>query len=209
MEKKNLAEVVQMDAKVTFDDLVNIYVSQYEEQLHQKRARIQVQIKELNAAKTELIKVIRAQVLEDAQLSFDNSIIGGFKVKFTVVVDDDHDLGKDTFWPITVKQFTEITIPDDLKWRSSSVLRDDVSQSVQWILKHRVEDGMVEAWNKTVKELGELKEQLLGVNGDIQSIDRKTRQIKGLLATKKLEDIGASNLLEMPEVQNILKLTQG
>lgn len=210
MEKKELAQVVQMDAKVTFDDLVNIYVSKYEEELHQRRARIQAQIRELNGAKSKLIQAIREIAHDNVADRFETIQNDGIVAKFTVSVAEAGDLTKSDFWDVDVKQRLDIVHETALQWRpKNTIYSDEVSQSIVLALKVRICDEQVQEWKKTEQELATLKEQLLVVNGDIQAIDRKTRQIKGLLATKKLEDIGATNLLEMPEVQSILKLTQG
>lgn len=210
MEQKNLNQIVNMDAKVSFDDLVNIFVSRHEEELHTKRGRIQTQIKELNASKVALIKAIREVAHDSISERFEPIENMGVKAKFTVVVAEQGDLSKTEFWDVDVKQRLDIVAEQAIQWRpKNSVYSDEVSQSVVLQLKVRICDEQVQQWAKIDKELAVLKEQLLLVNGDIQAIDRKTRQIKGLLATKKLEDMGAEQLLELPEVQNILKLTQG
>lgn len=208
MEKTQLANVMNMDAKVSFDDLVNIFVSRHEEDLHQKRARIQFQIKELNASKVKLIQAVRDIAHDNVTDRFETMQNEAIKTKFTVMVAEDGDLAKDPFWNVDVKMRVDVIDEDVLAWRpKTSTYSDDVSQSCNLVMKVRICEEQITEWNGLIVELGVLKEALLLVNGDIQSIDRKTRQIKGLLATKKLEAEGLTNLLESKEVQDILKLT--
>lgn len=202
----NQLATLKLDATITFDDLVNVFVSRHEDALHLHRGEIQRSLKLVNADRAILVDEIKAFLKQEVENRFgDVNPDAGIKIAFELVsVTEEHDLKKTDFWPVTLKQSLKID-RTDIKYVKESY----GDNKYKFDLAIKVTAEHLKAWHSIAKRQNELKEQLVLVNADIQSIDRKTRQVKGLLAAKKLEQADAMALLESDEIKNILKITQG
>lgn len=196
----NTLNTLAINAQVTFDDIVNVFVSRYEEQLHQQRANIQRQLKALQQEKAAVITEIRAEVTAVLQSQFD-TVDNQVAKKFVITTDEVNNLTDVDTWGAKVVMERHCDYP------AGMVVCGYPSQDAIWTLKVDVPTSLVAKWRTFDPAIVHLKEQLMIINNDLQSVDRKTRQIKGVLAERKMQKEGMSDLLESDEIKSILKLS--
>lgn len=199
-----LIKDLKMDATISFDDVINVFVSRFETELFAQRASIQANLKANQAEKKDLQKQIGANL--DEQL----------EAIFAPLVDGFHDVVVSFYWnkgleatpnnkervKISITQTT--TLPEGMQAPDYQGKLPTISKDFDIQIAPPAE--LISAWkaNDVVGE--DLKQKLLAVNAEMQGIDRKTRQIKGLIAERKLQDAGMQDLLANEEISKILQL---
>jgi len=194
---------IVIDAKISMDDIVNVYVSQHEEVLHARRQELQADIKKQNAAKAEIENTIKATATATAKGMFITLEGSSHCVSYKVadaVLSKDGDKPKLT---VSIKQ-TVAMLNDGATLLKQSSYSDPAVND--FAIGLEVAEDQLAAIKAIDATLVELKDKLVINNGEIQAIDRKTRQIKGLLAQKKMQDAGMTDILALPEIQSILAL---
>jgi hypothetical protein len=197
-----LVSQIGFDAKVSMDDLVNVFVSRHEEMLHTQRATAQAAVKSDTAAVNACVAKLVATTLAIAKQNWMGAHHDTFSIEFDCSISDNEKLtsGKPT---LTVRVAETIRyFLDNCKMEYNN----STTNSRSFGIVYNVASNDIEELKNLEAIVATSKDDVLRINGQIQSIDRKTRQIKGLLAEKKLRSEGMQDLLDSPEIATILQL---
>lgn len=195
-------EQIQLNASVNLDDVVTVFISRYETDCHNLFGEIQSGLK---ANKKKLAD------LEDAALA---------KIREDFVKPDSvicHDL-----LIVTTQSFGDVTINWALSTAQLTITLSTAASSncklIHYAGKQSTEhsfaiqvnlhEHFVGAFKRLTEEGNKLREELMAVNAKLQQIDRKARQVKGFIAERKLADAGMMDLLENPELLQLVQLSQ-
>ena len=180
-------QAMQTDIQVSMDDVVSAFVSQYENNLYDR--------------KKELSKAIREQetTLEQLQTTVKNEVNGDewasepvpFGLKLSVRQGNIN-------WDEKSVHFT-IVIEDPKQ-------RGYYGNQVKIEKTKKIPAAHLRAHDKAQKELEELRTALSEVLVNLKSITRKERQVRGRIAMRKLEDSGYSSLMADEELIQLVQL---
>ena len=190
------ATSLQLDARVSFDDLVNIAVSRFETQLHTARTSVQNDMKLNQANRAKLLKALRHEILNQAKTEHASiTTIGQLTVTTKVSVDEDAEPNQGN-----------IEVDVSVVFIGPNLVETKYHRTTELTVLYAVSPGRIIELDTMAEEYTNLRNQLLNLNQQIQDMDRKTRQVKGLLAEQKLEAQGMTGLLEDQRIQDILQI---
>lgn len=190
---------LQIDAKIDLKDVAAVFVSQYETSLFAKKKDLSKQIKGVKGDLTMLdARVKKAIVKSDYAISVPElgliSKVTDVELKWGKVEDgyDDED------------EKVGITVVIDVREKVSTRSWGSDSITVRKVVKISPEDRKThKTWNK---ELDELNGELLETMTLIKGVSRKEREITGVIAGKKLDAAGYSDLLDNPDLIKLIQL---
>lgn len=199
MNDKNLPAVeamknITLNTAVTMDDVVNIFVSRFENTLmdRQKVVRKELQVSQ---AASKLYHETRMKEMTDAieaELKSE-TMFASFKVD------------AETSYYNNTKDKKCFAIRTKLKkFTSFETSKEENSVSFQAFVEYGAD--YLTKMAEYEAEQGKLKAELVSINNELQSVDRKARQVKGLIAERKLEAEGMQALLDDPTMQGMVQL---
>jgi hypothetical protein len=197
MDQNTPATALQLDARVSFDDVVNIAVSRLETQLHTARTNVQNEMKLNQAKRAKLLTSMHQEIVAQAKKDHAhlNSTFGQLTVSVKVSTDENKLPKKGV-----------IGVDLVISYGGANVTGYSTRRQTDLEIEYPVHPKLMMELDTFDENYTNLRTKLTSLNQQIQDIDRKTRQIKGLLAEQKLEAQGLSNLLDDPRIQNILQL---
>jgi hypothetical protein len=197
MDQNTPATALQLDARVSFDDVVNIAVSRLETQLHTARTNVQNEMKLNQAKRAKLLTSMHQEIVAQAKKDHAhlNSTFGQLTVSVKVSTDENKLPKKGV-----------IGVDLVISYGGANMTGYSTRRQTDLEIEYPVHPKLMMELDTFDENYTNLRTKLTSLNQQIQDIDRKTRQIKGLLAEQKLEAQGLSNLLDDPRIQNILQL---
>lgn len=190
-----------INAQINLDDVVNVFISRYETDLTGRFDAIQADMKENGKCLKSLDLEVLTKLKEDFVLA-DEVIHRCFthetKQSFGEIVIN---------WPSKTASLTinHVTTP-----LNGCKLDDYYSNKTENKNSFKVSVNLHEhfcsAYDRLVGEGSLLREQLMAVNQQLQQVDRKARQIKGVIAERKLEQAGMTDLLQNAELAQLIQL---
>ena len=193
-------KALQLDAKIDLTAVAAVFVAQWETKLFAKKKELSSRIKSTK----DDIKILEATV----KRSVDKSVyaisvpslglvakVDSVDVKWPDSADDDLD-DEDDKIGITINiEITEKV--NTARWGSESM-------SVRKLVKLSKTDlRMHKTWSNEVEELNS---ELLETMASIKGVSRKTREITGVIAGKKLEAAGYTGLLDHPDLVKLIEV---
>lgn len=192
MTKSNLPEAFkQMDLNVVIgmEEVTNVFIAQYETNLHSEKSRLQTLISGFSKELTALGKTIKAGVDTKGYTSHDK-VLGIIVTVKGVTVDMDVS-------PPTAE--IEIKVADDDK-------SHNYSDSFRKTFDHPIPKSLLTQTRKINTKLDAAREDLTVVLKGIGSISRKEREVRGRISKLKLEASGFAGLLEDPKMLKLIQL---
>lgn len=191
MTTSTALELLTNNVNVGMNEIVSVFVSQYEDQLFEKKALLSDRVTKLKAQ----LKGIDRQVTQPIIVDVYNQRVPGLDVEF---------------------KFNKMEVTWDKNYRNDYVSNTIVvsidlvncstGKSLHTITKVlAVPSAFVTLKDELEKDIEKVSAELLSVMTDIKSVSRKERQIRGKLSEMKLAESGFSELLGNPE---LLKLIQ-
>jgi len=185
--KPNAFQAMQNDIQVSMDDVVSAFVSQYEKNLYARKKELAAVIRDeeklLDNLKEELLKRVNGDEWAKEKLPF------GLKLNVSEGKPDYED---------KVVHF-EIKIQNAKK--------DSYYHNTLTVSKTKpIPAGTLNAREKILVKLDDLRRQLSEVLVNIKSINRKEREVRGRLAMRKLEDSGYADLMNDVELVKLVQL---
>lgn len=205
-KKKDIATLgafdsaIKLDAKIDLTAVAAVFVAQWETKLFAKKAELSSRIKSTKGD----IKILEATIKRSIDKSAYNTTmpelglvakVGSVDVKWPDSADDDLD-DEDDKIGITINiEITEKV--NTARWGSESM-------SVRKLVKISKTDlRMHKTWSN---EVDELNSELLETMASIKGVSRKTREITGVIAGKKLEAAGYTGLLDHPDLVKLIEV---
>lgn len=200
MTNSNITSLTKLttDINVGMDEVVNVFVAQYEQNLYNKRDELQDKV---NICKRKIKDYIEAveQSVDVTQYVFENSVLGVYSIIQSITADFEGNKNNGS----KSAQTPNITVCVHIKGsKSESSYSDTIIKSFQ----HPISTEDVTKWKEMTEELSLLNKDLMKVMMDIKGIDRKERQIRGKISAQKLEASGFNDLLSNPEMLQLIQL---
>ena len=200
MNQVSLMKELTVDAKINLDDVVNVFISRYETDLTGRFETTQAGLKEnlkcLKALDLEVLARLKADfVVEDKVIysCFTHQVSQSFG---EIVIN----------WPSKTAslQVNHVTTP--LNGCKLADYYNKTEYKTSFNVNVNLYEDFCSTYDRMVGEGNVLREELMSYNQQLQQVDRKARQIKGLIAEKKLEQAGMTDLLENPELAKLIQL---
>lgn len=190
-------EQITADVNVGIDEVVSVFVTQYEDNLFDKKKDLSKKIKELKKTQNDLTKRLETSIDTN---SFNTTIaVLGLKSKVESVEVSwgDSEYSKRRSTP-SIKVSVEIKDTDKSEDRYHSSMSKTFSFDISKV--------DVDQFNNNKTEIESLGAELTEVMGLIKSVSRKERQVRGRISKKKLESAGYEDLLNDSEMLKLVSL---
>ena len=201
MSKKAL-QAMTADVNVGIDEVVSVFVSQYEDNLFAKKKELSAEIKrvksEVKSLDTRLIGSVDRSVY-DIKVPVLNITSKVDEVSIVWKGDEDED----DYRSRKIKNST-IIVTLELKDEDSDADRYDRTLSKRIKVKITKTDENIHT--ALLKEQSSLSGELAEVMGLIKSVSRKERQVRGRISARKLEESGYEGLLNDNEMLKLVQL---
>jgi uncharacterized protein YdcH (DUF465 family) len=192
MSKKDLVSQMSSDVNIGIDEVVSVFVSQYEDKLFERKQDLSKQIKSVKTNLTSLDKRLEDSIDQSQYVGeIPHLNIKSFVDSVSVCWDEK---GKNI-----PHVSVNVTIEDA---DNSSSYRGSISKTIT-VTTSKEE---VKLHSSLTTEQEDLNGQLLEVMGQIKSVSRKERQIRGRISEMKLKESGFDNLLESSEMLSLIQL---
>lgn len=193
---ENAIAKMSADVNVGIDEVVSVFVSQYEDTLFTKKKELSNSIKTAKANLKDLDSRLERSV-DKSQFEMTNVTLGiKSKVDNVDVVWESKGYGRKKSENV-VRVTVEIKDTD-----KSSDYRSSMSKNFEI----NIEKGDVLAHKEFKNELEGLSNELTEVMGLIKSVSRKERQVRGRISSMKLKDAGYEDLLNNEDILKLVKL---
>jgi NTP pyrophosphatase (non-canonical NTP hydrolase) len=187
----NLTEITT-NVTVGMDEVVSVFISQYETNLFDKKDQLSGKIKQAKAA----LKGLDASLVSSINRSdyeMTNSVIGIVSKVEDVLIS----------WKNGRVKVSTIGINVDIKSTDKSDdYRSSMSKTVHVLITKQDEDE----YETLTSELSSLTEELTEVMQLVKSVSRKERQVRGEISKRKLQESGLSSLLEDDSMLALVQL---
>lgn len=180
---------IKTDLEVSMDDVVSAFVSQYENNLFDRKKELTAEIRELEEKVAAVNKDVRNKVTGASYKA--EKLPFGLQLQ----VGD-----PDTNWERGVVSF-KLTISP----------KGDGSRYGNTVTVHEekpIPAALRKTYEKLTKELGALRIDLNEVLVNLKSVTRKERQVRGRIAMRKLEDSGYASLMQDEELAKLVQLEE-
>jgi hypothetical protein len=196
MSGKTMLSEVQMNVAIDMNDLVNIFVSKFEEDLIAKRDDVQKEVKSLQKDITDVIEKAKSDVQKEAELTYNVNYTQGV-TKVTVTVQDNIDMN----WE---KSQASITLKYTLTVGSNKLVDNNTRYDKDFLID--INESVVRKYNKLMDKKQELLSELSSVNNELKDIGRKERRVRAVIAERKVSEAGYSELIHDKELVKLISL---
>jgi hypothetical protein len=189
-----MLKMINNEMNVGFDELVNVFVSKFEEKLYVKKESLSKSIKEVKSN----VEKLKKEVLGKVNLSKYEIVIDVLGLKCKVNKDSisvyfSEDRKKSSYIDFVVYMYD---VNDKSLGYCVNSKRINVDIDV---------DDVVE-YESYISELNKLNEELIEVVNEIKSISRKERSIRSKISEMKLKECGLEELLGNDEIMKLIEL---
>lgn len=199
----NLTQL-QLNASLSFDDVINVFVSKHEEELHAVRTDIQTNLRAVESkyqqAKKDLLNVYVEELLEAHRVAYPHVVFSWLN---PVVNHDTNNRTANVNGRLCIELARPASITAPLVYGYSGTA-DRITNSEH--ISITVEEQDMEQLNALYDEKVQLTNQFQVVNGALQGLERKVRQIKAYVAAERLKAEGYEALLDDKNIQSMLAL---
>lgn len=194
---------IGLAANVTMEDVVNIFVSRFENNLIARRTEVQKELQRAKVSINNMIATLREAHIACAkeELSANPMMIVKDITGCETTIDEWDKNAKHLSYQVngTFRKNTKFEFKD--RWGNNEKT---------WEVTVRF--ALEEEWLKEVTMISNqrsiLKQDLVAINNELQGVDRKARHIKGMIAERKLEAEGMSALLNDESMAALIALPQ-
>lgn len=196
MSGKAIAQM-SSDVNVGIDEVVSVFVTQYEDNLFDKKKELSGKIKDLKKDQKDLTKRLETSIDTN---SFNTTIaILGLKSKVDGV---DVEWGESEY----SKRRSTPSIKVNVEIKDTDKSEDRYHSSMTKTFSFDISRVDVDQHNNNKTEIESLGAELTEVMGLIKSVSRKERQVRGRISKKKLESAGYEDLLNDSEMLKLVSL---
>lgn len=191
---KSLAHI-QSSLQVGMEDVVNVFISRLEDDLHAKRERLQTSIRNLKTKIEELTDEQKNRSCEVNLVSINNPF-----VSITQRCDDIISV----LWDTSLVSINVVTTVRSLKYQKHTAYYNKECTSGEVEVQLTISPDAVLEYKQLNNEISELTAELVKVNTDLREMSRKERKVRGIIAEMKLKDMGMEDLLNEPQLLAIV-----
>jgi septation ring formation regulator EzrA len=179
-------QAMTTDLQVSMDDVVSAFVSQYENNLFDRKKELGKDIRALEKDLEQLEEDIKKRVTGDEFAAY--SLPFGLTIKV--------ERSSIDYTNKIVKFNIEIKERNSSRWSNSITINKTKPIPKPIVKRH----------DKIQDELKDLRADLSEVLVALKSVTRKERQVRGKIAIRKLEDSGYASLMADPELIALVQL---
>lgn len=179
-------KAMQTDITISMDDVVSAFVSQYENNLYDRKKELTGSINAVELQVTALHAAVRQKVTSD-------SFVAVLPYDLMVEIDEG------------VVNWKEKRVDFGIKISLKSG-GNRYGNTIDFKKNKPIPAALINTNTKLVLELSELRAALTEVLVSLKSVARKERQVRGRIAVRKLEDSGYANLLDDSELALLVQL---
>jgi len=177
------------DIEVSMDDVVSAFVSQYENNLFDRKKELGKDIRKLESDLEDVEKTVRKTV---TGTEFKQT---GMPFGLKVIVNEGS-----VRWTENPKPHVTFAITVEEKDSSR------YSNKIHFNKDKPIPAALVKKYNKIADALKEIRTDLNEVLINLKSVNRKERQVRGRIAMRKLEDSGYASLMQDDELLQLVQL---
>lgn len=185
-------QAMQTDIQVSMDDVVSAFVSQYENNLYDRKAELGKTIRSLESDLSKLDKEVLKEVT--------GSEYANHTLPFGLVITVSDGAIR---WNDSVDEKPCVAFGVAVKNQADNSYR---TSSINLTKTKPIPAKFVKRHKKISDELEELRNELNEVLISLKSVNRKERQVRGRIAMRKLEDSGYASLMQDPELIQLVQL---
>jgi hypothetical protein len=175
---------------VNMDDVVSAFVATYENNLYKRKKELNRDIKDL----LETLEPLDAEALDGVSgAEYDVDVIEPFGLRSKVEKKHLNWAEKEVVFEISV-------------FHPEKARRSYYSSAITVKRTKAIQPSLVREHTQLEKDLNSTRAQLSEVLEGLKGITRKERQVRGKIAIRKLEDSGYANLMEDPELAQLVQL---
>lgn len=188
----DLMTAMTTDVNVGMNEVVSVFVAKYEDGLFAKKEELSKRIKSVKGNMADLVKELEESI-DQSKYATEIPMLGlTTKVSSVTVKFDGTYNSKKPIVEVSVGVYDNSSDRDYPSF-SKTFMFDIVKDTVDL--------------NNSLKiELETLSAELMEVMGQIKSVSRKERQIRGKISEMKLEQSGFADLLSNPEMLQLVQL---
>lgn len=181
---------IATDVKVGMEDVVSVFLSRYENSLHDLRTTKQAEMAELN----KQIKTLTDAELKRATDLVKQAIVTTQDIGL-VILEQKLDGDVVIEWSKKVLNFNLATTV-----RSKSVTGDAYRSKTSGTVGGQVEidSNVQKQYQELIEKKQKIADELTVINNNLRDMSRKERQVKGQIAEMKLSSCGMEQLLQEP-----------
>lgn len=190
-----------LNTTLNMDDVANVYLARYEEQLLAQQADVRNKIRTVEAAKAALLKVVTEQAKSDVLAAL--ATVSSPALQFEISGDPGFD---ESGIVLHVTQTFEVPAGLTLytsyhrRGHNETKMQNSYNVVIAVSQEHKLKADELDQEHQT------LSDALKDLNTNLQNIDRKTRQVKAILSANKLKDMGQTDLIDLPEINALLQI---
>jgi uncharacterized coiled-coil DUF342 family protein len=194
---------ITADVKVGMNEVVNVFVSQYEDNLHVEKTRLSKALKELKSRDKQLDKDIENSALANrSDYEMLNTIVGIQSELKEVELFWDKKTASSYRYNCSLKSLPQSFI--ELNVEVSDTDKNGSSFSKYFF--GDISKADVDLHNEIAEGIKTTSGDLQDVLSNIKAVSRKERQIRGKISKMKLEASGYEGLLESPEMAKLIQI---
>ena len=181
---KSLAQLTS-NLQVGMEDVVNVFIARLEDSLHNQRENLQGQVRNL---KTKL-----EELNDEQKLRKDDIELVSIQTQYVEISQKLDDVRVN--WEKGIVSIDVETTTKSRKYVGKSDYYDKKESTSEVQVHLSISPKALNEHNSLNKEIADLTAELMKVNNQLRDMSRKERQVRGVIATKKLTEMGMEDLL--------------
>ena len=194
---------ITTDVKVGMNEVVNVFVSQYEDNLHVEKSRLSKELKEFKLRDKNLTKDIEAATMATrSDYEIVNTIVGIQSELKEVQLFWDKKNASTYRYSRSLKSLPTAFIEIEVEVSDT----DKNGSSFTKYFFGDITEADLALHNEIAEGIKQTSADLQDVLSNIKAVSRKERQIRGKISKMKLEASGYAGLLESPEMIKLVQI---
>ena len=190
---------ISTSVTVSMEDVVNVFISQYEDGLIEKRKVLQQELTELSKqvkVVVDGIKLTAKQTLVEQVESLNK--LSSSLMSFEFQMDEDVTFNSDDK---LVGYYIQSTVKVE---QSKSRYNQSMTSKLEGYVV--VSDSDVEQYKLLMDQKAEVNRQLMDINNELKDISRKERKVRGIIAERKIQETGMADLLQDQQLLQLIQI---
>lgn len=192
-DKPSFLQQMTANVNVGVDEVVSVFVAKWETALHDKKDKLSKQIKAVKKQLSDQVDSLIGSV-DTEQYVMDIPVLN--------LTSKIGDVG--VVWGKTYKTPENMIVVEVRVYDTSEKSRDYPVHTKNVLCP--VSADNVKLHDDLTKELETLNSELIEVMGEIKSVSRKERQVRGKLSEMKLEQSGFADLANSPDILQLIEI---
>jgi hypothetical protein len=180
--------------QVGMEDVVNVFISRLEDDLHAKREELQTAVRNLKS---------KVEDLTTEQQNRSNEVeLTSFQTPFVDITQKFNEV--EVSWEKSLITVDVLTNVRSLKYETKVGYYNKEAATVEVQVQLPISSAAIAEYNQLHKDISDRTADLVKVNNELRDMSRKERKVRGVIASMKLKDMGMEDLLNEPQLLAIV-----